>query len=238
MRTNTVLGVPFDAMTAEEAMKRLTAFLEENRNHIIVTPNPEAVMQAGRDPDFAQALLDADARLPDGIGIILASWLLGERIPCRLRGIDTTLALFEKVREQHRTAYFLGAAPGVAERAKANMERQYPGLTVIGCHDGYFNAEEEIIILNEIRALQPDILLVGMGMPKQELWAAAHRDLPVRLTLCLGGSIDVMAGEVKLAPAFLRRIGLEWLYRLLSEPSRAKRMLDLPRFMIAVVQQL
>lgn len=236
MKNITILGIPFHAVNETEALQTIRRFLDGDRNHIIVTPNPEAVMQANRNPAFKEALLAADMRLADGIGIVLAARLLGDALPGRVRGFDISYKLFGAVCTEGRTAYLLGAAPGVAEAAAANMKRQFPGLRVIGYHDGYFDGEEEKIIIENIRTLKPDILLVGIGMPKQEIWAQAHRDLPVGVTLCVGGTIDIMGGKLAPTPAILRRLGLEWLHRLIREPSRFKRMMDLPRFAAAVMK--
>ncbi len=191
---------------------------------------------------------------------MLASRLTRSPIPCRLRGYDTVIKLFNEISKRGRktTAYFLGGSPGdcgsrgdcgssggggsrgdgapcVAEAAAREMERQYPCLTVVGFHDGFFSVSEEKLIADEIKRLQPDILIIGMGMPRQELFAFKHRGLPVKLAFCIGGSLDIMAGRVKLAPPAFRKLGLEWLYRLATQPSRAKRMLALPKFAALVL---
>jgi N-acetylglucosaminyldiphosphoundecaprenol N-acetyl-beta-D-mannosaminyltransferase len=235
-----ILSIPFSALTEPETLALILSFLDEPRNHIITTPNPEAVMQARRNAEFYDALMAADLRLADGIGILLASRLLkNARLPGRVRGVDTCRASFKALLEKKRptTAYFLGGEPGVAEAAKIETEKLYPVIKVVGFNDGFLNPEKEKLIEQEIRTKKPEILLVCMGMPRQELWAAKHKDLPVRLTLCLGGTLDILAGKVKLTPEWIRKIGLEWLHRLLRQPSRAKRMLDLPRFMFAVMRE-
>ncbi|MCL2373026.1 MAG: WecB/TagA/CpsF family glycosyltransferase [Defluviitaleaceae bacterium] len=233
-----ILGIPFNPLTVEQTLTQLEQWLETNQNHIIVTPNPEGVMQARRNKNFAQALLKADLRLADGIGILLAARLKCLPLPERVRGVDTIYALFQRLSDKNKnyTAYFLGGKPGVPELAKANMEARFPGLRVIGTYHGHFqlNSPEEAEIITEINALSPDILLVCMGMPRAEIWATTHH-IDARLTLSLGGTIDIMSGQAELAPAFLRKIGLEWLHRLYKTPSRFMRMLDIPRFMWAVL---
>ena len=240
MKTVDILGIPFDSMEFDEALDLLESYLDEPRNHIIFTPNPEGVMQARRNPAFLEALLGADLRLADGTGIVLASRYIRNPIPTRVRGADTIYALFERLSNKGRnhTAFFLGGAPGVPEKAKVNMERRFPSLSVIGYHHGYYTPEEEPGILEELSRVKPDILLVCKGMPVSEIWAHTHRDIPARLTLCLGGTMDIMAGNVKRAPGFFRKLGLEWLYRFISQPrKRAKRMLDIPRFVWAVISE-
>jgi N-acetylglucosaminyldiphosphoundecaprenol N-acetyl-beta-D-mannosaminyltransferase len=235
-----ILGIPFHTETAAETLSLLLSFLNEPANHIVTTPNPEAVMQARRNPVFMSALLGADLRLADGTGILLASRLVkGPQIPERVRGYDTCIALFDALSRLGRvtTVYLLGGAPGVAKAAKGNIESKYPAVKVIGLCDGYLTPEKENNVLNDINAHRPEILLVCMGMPRQEIWAHKHRALPVRLTLCLGGTLDVLAGITPLAPVWMRKAGLEWLYRLIRQPARARRMLDLPRFALAVLRQ-
>jgi len=235
MKTVEILGMPFHPLTMEETLDKLVSFLGEGDNHIIVTPNPEGVMQARRNPDFAQAIKNADLSLADGTGIVLAAKVKRKKIPQRVRGVDTTFALFKRLqkKDDEFTVYFLGGKPGVAEKAKIRMENEYPNMNVVGFHHGYFDDDTEIIAA--INECSPDILFVCMGMPRAELWATKNRDINARITMCVGGTLDIIAGEVKLAPPFFRKVGLEWLYRLISQPSRAKRMLDIPRFVIAVL---
>jgi len=236
MQTVDILGVPFARLTFAQALDMLCGFLDEPRNHIIVTPNPEGVMQARRNADFAQAMAAADLRLADGTGIVLAARWRQSPLPQRVRGMDMTFALFGRAcAERPITAFFLGAAPGVAEEAKRRMEARFPNLRVVGTQHGFFKPEDEPRIIADIKRAVPDMLLVCLGMPRAEIWAAKHRDLPVRLTLCVGGTLDIMGGNVKLAPALWRKLGLEWLYRFIKQPSRFKRMLDIPRFVWAVI---
>lgn len=231
-----ILGIPFNDIDFNQAQNILERLVRRGRrNHVVVTPNPEGVMQAQRNACFSSALKSADLVLADGTGIYMAAKYLRTPLPGRVRGIDTALALFKRLGAGGGcTVYLLGARPGVAKRAKSNLEAHYPGVKVIGLHHGFF--EDDAAIINEINALSPDILLVCTGMPRAEIWAHKNKTLNARLTMCLGGTIDVLAGEVNLAPWFLRKIGLEWLYRLAMQPSRAARMLDIPRFIIAVLR--
>ena len=227
-KRHTILNVHFDALTAGETLEILLQFLQTDRNHLIVTPNPEAVMLAGQNEGFLHILQQADLVLPDGIGIIIAARLRKIPIYTRVTGCDITMNLLAQ--SKGSTIYLLGAAPSIADVARQNLINQ--GVNVVGAHDGYFNEDEEI--LAEIQSLNPDILIIGMGMPRQEEWAARHlHTLPCKITLCVGGTIDILAGNVQRAPIFMRKTGLEWLYRLATNPSRAKRMLNLPRFIWA-----
>ena len=246
MKNVDILGIPINTINTNEALDLLESYLDQQKNHIIVTPNPEGVMQASRNPAFRDALLAADLRLADGIGIVLASRYIRNPLPARVRGVDTIFALLERLTQKNRkhTAYFLGGAPGIAEKAKQEMESRFPALSVTGYHHGFFTPEEEPAILEEISRLKPDIMLVCTGMPRAEIWANTHRNIPAKLTLCLGGTLDIMAGHVKLAPPIIRKLGLEWLYRLIRQPNRAKgqpsrlkRQVDIPRFVIAVLRR-
>ena len=233
MRIN-ILNVMFDNVTRAEALERLRLFLEHDSCHILYTPNPEMVMSANSDAGFLDVLNKADLIVPDGIGIVLASWINGYRLKERVAGCDLIFDMFDAIKDTGKTVYLLGGKPGVAELAAQNMRVKYQGLSIIGCHDGYFSKDDESQLLDEIITLKPDILLVGLGMERQEKWIHDNRDLPVRLAAGVGGSLDIMSGTVKRAPKFFRQIGLEWFYRLISQPSRAQRMLKLPIFVIKV----
>jgi len=232
-----ILNVPFDNVTRAEALGRLLQFLEQDGNHILYTPNPEMIMAAESDAEFMTVLNSADLVVPDGIGVVLASWITRPRLKERVAGCDLIFALFDVIKDTNKTVYLLGGKPGVTELAAENMRKKYPGLNIIGCRDGYFTKDDEPQVLDEITRLKPDILLVGLGMVQQEKWIYHNRTLPARLTAGVGGSLDVMSGTVKRAPAVFQKMGLEWFYRLISQPTRARRMLQLPIFAVKVLAQ-
>ena len=236
LKSYKILDVPFNALNRQEALDTLLGFLQTNHNHLVVTPNPEGVMLARRNKDFLHILQKADLVLPDGIGIILAAKIKKLPISDRVPGCDITQSLLEVARDS--TCYILGASADVVQKAHKNLLKQ--GIKVVGAHDGYFNfnSEAEKEIITEIQTLKPDILLVGMGMPKQEEWASKYlHTLPCKITLCIGGTIDILAGKTKRAPKIMRRVGMEWFYRLLTDPYRIKRMLYLPKFAIALLKK-
>lgn len=232
-----ILGIGVDCVTNEEALKFVLDTIKENKreNKIIVTPNPEMIIGAKKDSEFSNVLKSADLVIPDGIGVVMASKLNKIKIKERVPGCDFTLSIFDKIKFREGTVYILGAGPGVAKKAKENMERKYPGLRIVGYHDGFFDEIEEKSIIKEIESLKPDVLLVGLGFPKQEKWIYRNKALPVNLSIAIGGSIDVMAGTVKRAPEIFQKLGLEWFYRLIKQPSRFFRMLAIPRFIGAVI---
>ena len=233
MRTD-VLGVAFDNVTMDEAVDWALAMLEEDGPHLVVTPNPEIVQRAAKDPEFAGILSKADLVIPDGIGVVYAAKILGRPLKARVPGIDFASALLERAAGTGRRLFLLGAAPGVAEQAAVNLRAAYPGLAVCGTHDGYF--KEDGPVVDAIRESGADIVFVCLGFPKQEKWIAAHGEAAgARLYIGLGGSLDVFAGKVERAPESFQKLGLEWLYRLAKEPSRIGRMAKLPLFLVSAL---
>lgn len=225
-----VLGVAFDNVTLDEAVARAMTLLEEDGPHLAATPNPEIVQCAGRDPEYARILADADLVIPDGIGIIHAAKILGTPLKGRVPGIDFAAALMGRMAETGKRLFLLGAAPGVAEQAAANLQAAHPGLVICGTHDGYF--QEDGPVVQRIRDARADVVFVCLGFPKQEKWIAAHgKETGARLLIGLGGSLDVFAGKVERAPEQFQKLGLEWLYRLVKQPSRIGRMAKLPLFL-------
>lgn len=235
-KITTVLGVPFDAVNMKEAVKKILGFFSEDGQHIICTPNPEIVMEAQTDKELMEILKAADMVVPDGIGIVWASRYSEVKLTERVAGYDLIQNLFQIMKETQETVYFLGAAPGVATAAAKSMMKKYPGLKVVGTRNGYFGARDEKEIIAEIKKLSPSLLLVGLGAPKQEKWIYDNmRFTRAKVCIGVGGCFDVMAGNVKRAPKFYQKLGLEWFHRLISQPSRFKRMLRLPKFVVWVL---
>lgn len=232
-----VLGVKFNNVTHVEAIGLLECFLEEDRCHCVYTPNPEIVMAARKDAEFMKILNDADLVVPDGIGVVIGSKFTKNKLKERVAGYDLVQGLFAEIKNRRYSVYFFGGAPGVALEAKQKMEQKYKGLKIIGVNDGYFDAEKEKLILEDIKNKKPDVLLVGLGAPKQEKWIAKYKDeLPVKICIGVGGSFDGMSGRVRRAPQIFIKLGLEWFYRLLRQPSRFFRMLKLPLFLAVVIK--
>lgn len=236
--TVTILGVAIDKITASEALKKAEELVKTPGVSMIFTPNPEIVMAGYEDASFKQILNSADLCTPDGIGVVYASRMLKDPVPERVPGFDLTCGLLESIAKTGESVFLFGAKPGVAEKAKENLEKQYPGLQVAGCHDGYFKEEQEASIVEQINASGAKLLLVCLGAPKQEKWIYRHRhDLKVNLCMGVGGALDVFAGEVNRAPEFFIKCNLEWFYRMCKQPSRFKRFLALPKFMIKVKKE-
>ena len=231
MRTD-VLGVAFDDVTLEEAVDRGMALLDEEGPHLVATPNPEIVQIAEKDPEFAGILAGAALVLADGVGVIHAAKILGRPLKGRVPGIEFASALMEHMAGTGRRLYLLGAKPGVAEMAAANLQAKYPGLVICGTHDGYF--KEDGPVVQAIRDSGAEAVFVCLGAPKQEKWIAANGAATgAKLLVGLGGSLDVFAGTVKRAPEAFQKLGMEWFYRLCTQPSRIGRMAKLPLFLVS-----
>ena len=229
-----VMGVGFDSLTMDEAVARARDLMAERRAAYVVTPNPEIVMLCRDDPAAMQAVQGADLVLPDGIGVVKGAAMLGTPLKEKTPGIEFAAGLMGKMAERGRSLYLLGAKPGVADLAAERLQKQYPGLKIAGTHDGYF--KEDAPVVEAIRESGADCVFVCLGAPKQELWIARNGPATGAHLLCgLGGSLDVFAGNVKRAPKFFQKLGLEWFYRLLKEPKRISRMMKLPKFLFAAI---
>lgn len=231
-----VLDVMIDVVTMKEAVETVKQFILQKNSSLIVTPNAEMIMMANQDKQLANIINHADLVVPDGAGVVWAARYQGDYMPERVAGYDLVQnLLIEAAKEKYRI-YFLGGAPGIAEKAKKIAEERYLGVQIVGTHNGFFSIEDESEIVNEIRRCQPDILLVALGVPRQEKWLEKYKkELNIPVAIGIGGTFDVMAGAVQRAPLWMQRYNLEWLFRLLSEPKRAVRMLALPRFVIKVI---
>lgn len=233
LRTD-ILGVGFDSITLPQAVERAVDLLKQGGSHYVVTPNPELVQRAGKEPPFRDVLNGADLVLPDGVGITYAAKILGRPLAGRVPGIDFAAALCDELAKSGKKLFLLGAKPGVAELAADNLKKEHPGLTVCGVHDGYF--KEDGPVAEEIRAAGADVVFVCLGFPRQEYWMAQNGPATgAGLLVGLGGSLDVFAGQVKRAPEGFQKLGLEWLYRLITQPSRIGRMAKLPLFLVSAV---
>ena len=231
MSRTDVLGVGFDNVTKAEAVERALELIDAREGRYVVTPNPEIVMLAKENPALKEALAGADIVLPDGAGIVKGAAILGRPMKEKVPGIDFACGVMARLAERGGSVYLFGAKPGVAETAAETLRTKFPGLVISGTSDGYFSDDGPII--EKISDAAPDLLLVCLGAPKQELWMAKMSGkLLVGLMVGLGGSLDVFAGTVKRAPEAWQKLDLEWLYRLLKEPRRIGRMMKLPLFVI------
>ena len=231
-----VLGVLFDRLDLHAATARMLERLDAGERTFVITANPEFVMLARRDDSLARIAQEADLVFADGTGVVVGSRLLGDglrRVPGRLL-VD---ALVPHFATRGSTVFLLGAAPGVAERAADRMRRRAPTLRVVGCYAGSAESDDDTVA--RVRDASPDVVLVAYGMPKQERWIARNlATLPsVKVAIGVGGVFDQLAGRQRVPPEILHRLGLEWLWRLILEPSRWRRQRVLPRFAVLVMRE-
>jgi N-acetylglucosaminyldiphosphoundecaprenol N-acetyl-beta-D-mannosaminyltransferase len=222
----------------EQAVARVRELItDQSQASLVVTPNSEMLALAHEDRELARILNSADLATADGIGLVIASKILGEPLQERVAGFDLISSLFTELAEEDVNFYFLGGKPGVVDRAVVELKKDYPELKISGYHHGYLDRENQQQVIKEINQKNIDLLLVGMGVPLQEKFLDKNlADLNVGAAITVGGSFDVLAGEVERAPLWMQKAALEWFYRLLQEPSRFGRMLALPKFIYLVLK--
>ena len=229
-----VMGLKFDSMTMDEALSRAEALLRGEKAAYVVTPNAEIAYEALHDGQLREMLNGADLMLPDGAGVVLASKLLRTPVKQKVAGVDFAAGLLGVLERNGQSLYLLGGKTGIGELAAQKMLEAHPQLRIAGIADGYF--QDEAPVIAKINASGADALFVCLGAPKQERFMVQHQqELHVHLMAGLGGSLDAFAGTVQRAPAWMIRLNLEWLYRLIREPKRFRRMLRLPKYLWAVM---
>jgi N-acetylglucosaminyldiphosphoundecaprenol N-acetyl-beta-D-mannosaminyltransferase len=230
-----ILGTKVSSLTMEEAVETVEQYMDTNAGAIIATANAEMIMMATRDSELRTILNEADLVVPDGAGTVWAAHYLGEAMPERVAGYDLAQRLLSNAPTKGRRVFFFGSAPGIAKKAKEKAEAIYPGIQIVGIRNGYFNEKEELEIVAEIQAAKPDLLLVALGIPKQEKWLKKYKkSLDVPVAIGVGGTLDVMAGVMKRAPLWMQKAKLEWLFRGMIQPKRAWRLMSLPHFVFKV----
>ncbi|MBA7499529.1 N-acetylglucosaminyldiphosphoundecaprenol N-acetyl-beta-D-mannosaminyltransferase [subsurface metagenome] len=245
--------VGIDQVDNQETIQKIEEFIVSKKPHQIVTPDTLAVLRARKDPEYHAILKSADLVTPDGAGILWAATTLNYPLPERVTGIDIIHNICRLATKKGYSLYLLGSYPGVAGEAALNLTKKYPGIKIAGTHHGYFGCEdsqncedvkngnsdknkEEEEIIAEIRENRPDILLVGMGVPKQEKWINKNLNrLDVPVCMGVGGSFDVLSGRIPRAPLWMQRHGMEWIYRSIKQPNRAFRTLALFYFIWLVI---
>jgi N-acetylglucosaminyldiphosphoundecaprenol N-acetyl-beta-D-mannosaminyltransferase len=234
----TIMKVPFSKLNLHDTVQKLTEQVEKQEERLfhLITANPEIVMVARQDALLQTIMAEAGMITPDGIGIVLASKWQREPLQERVTGYDILMGLLESGNTKGFSIYLLGADEQTSLKAAEVIGRQYPGVRIAGRHHGFFSSEQEPEIVSAIRTSRPDILVIAMGAPYSEKWIYKYKDvLQAKVAFGVGGSLDVMTGKVKRAPLLWQKIHLEWLYRLLSQPSRWRRQLLLPKFALSVL---
>lgn len=239
-----IFGLRVDNVILDEATTIIERFLKEDRLRIIYTPNTEIVMAAKEDENIRNIINAGDLVTPDGVGLIYGSRIKKKPLRERVTGFDLSIKILEIANEKGYSLFLLGGKEGVAKAAGENIIKRYPNIKLAGFHHGYFkgshighnNHEEELGIIHSINKVKPDIIFVGLGFPKQEIWIDANKNrVNSKVIIGNGGTMDILSGNAKRAPEVFQKLGLEWLYRLIREPSRIKRQMVIPKFMLYVL---
>lgn len=218
-----LLGISFDNLNLAEAADRAYELSRSRNSAYVVTPNALILRNSMSNNELKTAIEEAELVLPDGIGVLLSAKIQGRLFKERVAGIDFASALISRLAESGGSLFLFGSAPGVAEKAAENIEKDFEGIKILGVNDGYTYDKSELI--KKINSLSPDFLLCCLGSPKQELWMLENKaKLRVGIMAGLGGSLDVFSGNIKRAPKLMRKLGLEWLYRIIIEPQRAREL--------------
>ena len=233
-----LLGMRVDRVTMETVLQLVEGYINSRKPHHIVTADASMVVTATQDPEFARIVAASDLVTPDGAGILWATRRMGTPVPAKVSGVDLSAKLIALSGEKNWNVFLFGAAPGVAKAAAQQMRERYPNANIVGVRDGYFKPEDEPQIIETIRAAKTDILLVALGIPKQEKFIFRNKTaMGVPVCIGVGGTLDVFSGTVKRAPVWIQNIGLEWLYRTASDPKRRiGKLVLLPKFARMVLQ--
>ncbi|WP_280516897.1 WecB/TagA/CpsF family glycosyltransferase [Lederbergia sp. NSJ-179] len=231
-----ILGVEFDYVTQQEILNILHQKIERNKKAFVVTANPEIVMHANKDPQYMNTLHFANHIIADGIGIIIGSKIIRQPLPERVAGFDLMVELLNIANQEGLRVFFLGAKEQTLEQMIPKIKREYPKLVIAGYHHGFFKGHEHTIV-QMVKEAKADLVFVALGFPKQEEWIQKNIDsFEKGIFMGIGGSFDILAGTAKRAPVFWRKLNIEWLHRLIQQPSRWRRMLALPIFVKKIFQ--
>ena len=236
----TLHGMRIDRVTMEGALEHVASFIASGKPHHIVTADASMVMTYRDDKDFAAIVEQAALITPDGAGILWGCQRQNTPSPAKVSGVDLSAKLVELSGKNSWRVFFFGGAPGVAEAAAQKMRERFPDAHICGVRDGYYTADEEDTVAEQIAATKPDIVLVAMGIPRQEKFIQRQKvRVGAKVYIGVGGTLDVFSGTVKRAPVWMQKSGLEWLYRISSNPNaaRLKKLAALPRFALLTLKK-
>ncbi|MCB8933466.1 MAG: WecB/TagA/CpsF family glycosyltransferase [Chthonomonadaceae bacterium] len=232
-----ILGIPVDRVTMDEAVARIEGYLAVDRPHMVVTADSSGIVAAQSDVEFREILLKADLVTPDSVGILWAAKRSGAPIAGRVSGVDLLDSLCGRSADRGYRVFLLGSSPGVAEMAAERLRLRHPGCLIVGTRHGYFPPESDEVVAREVAQSQPDLVFVAMGIPRQEKFIASTLHLMgARVAMGVGGSLDVFSGRVRRAPKLFQTLRLEWLWRLMLNPRKYQKVLSLPRFVWMVLR--
>ena len=239
IETIEILGVKVHNLTMSTTLERMEEFIHTKQPHIICTPNIDYIIQAQGDHELKRILNEADLSIPDGMGVVRGSWILGKPLLGNVGGRLVVPRFCELAARKGYTVYLLGSRPGIADKAGENLKREFPNLRIVGTHHGYFTKEEEKELIVDIRELRPDALFIAFGTPMQEKWMSEHAmELNVPILMGIGSTFDRISGVRKIPPTWMTDVGLECLYRLFQEPKRLgkKHLLEDPVFFYLILK--
>ena len=232
-----ILGLPVDRLTMAQTLSLLEEFVASKAPHLVVTADAAGIVQAQSDSDWNSIFRSADLATPDSIGVIWAAKKRVRPIAERVSGVDLVERICALSADKGYRIYFLGAEPGVAERAAEKMRLKYPGCNIVGARHGYFPAESDEIVAQEVAEAQPDFLFVAMGIPRQEKFIRSTQEIiRAPVAMGVGGSFDVFSGKAKRAPKLFQSLHVEWLWRLLLNPKKIAKAKNLPKFVWMVLR--
>lgn len=233
----TILGIPVDRLTMDQCLDLLEGFVRDRRPTLIVTADASGIVQAQNDPELRDLYLSAELVTPDSVGVLWAAKRKGEPIQSRVSGVDLLDRICALSADKGYRIYFLGAAPGVAELAAEKLRLKHPGCNIVGARHGYFPAESDEVVAQEVAATKPDFLFVAMGIPRQEKFIRATQSIiQAPVSMGVGGSFDVFSGKTKRAPKLFQRLRLEWLWRLMLNPKKISKVKYLPIFVVKILR--
>lgn len=234
----TLLGMRVDRVTMDESLALIDQYIAERTPRHILTADASMVVTACEDTEFAAIAAKADLVTPDGAGILWATKRQGNPVVSKVSGVVLAEKCVDLSQTKGWRIFFFGAAPGIAEEARARMLARYPNAQIVGHRDGFFKPEDESAVVEQIRATRPDILLVALGIPKQEKFIDRNREtLGIPVMIGVGGTFDVFSGSVKRAPVWMQNAGLEWLHRLAANPKKISKVAMLPQFVKMVLRE-
>jgi N-acetylglucosaminyldiphosphoundecaprenol N-acetyl-beta-D-mannosaminyltransferase len=228
-----ILGFPIDCVTLAQTREIFASYLaaKQTKTHLVLTADSNAFVSAATDQIYQRVFAEASLITPDSAGPVWALARLGKPVPGRVSGVDLVEELCELSEATGARVYFLGAAPGVAAAAAHKLQDRYPHLIVAGCRDGYFSKDQDVEVAEAIAETKPDVLLVAMGMPRQEIFILDTANvIKAKIGIGIGGSLDVHSGTVKRAPVFIQRVKMEWAWRFILNPRKIAKVKNLPMF--------
>lgn len=226
-----VLGLPVDRVTMDEALAIMEGFIAEGTPHLVVTADSSGIVQTQTDPEWRQIFTEADLITPDSIGVVWAAKRAGKPVSSRVSGVDMVDQICRLSAMKGYRIVFLGAEPGVAEMAAEALRLRHPGCNIVFARHGYFPADSDTVVAEEVAQYKPDVLFVAMGIPRQEKFIKHTQEIiKAPVAMGVGGSFDVFSGKTKRAPKIIQKLHLEWLWRTLLNPTKIKKAKALPKF--------